>query len=333
MSGPLLGPLSACVPQQARGDARAHTRSQTGPRAAAARPCPARGPVCAGTAAPRAAGAPRSAGRVCARTREGVAARARGGLPRPLVTFTASERPLRGPGRGAQPAARPAPPRPLAPALGTARTAVTQTPPPPAPRAAATHLRGAPGGAGARRGGAAAGGAPGPAHRGRVRAARDAEAAAAGAPRSAGLPPAPAAPRARGRSLHPRSRPPRLQSPRPARSPPLVLLLSPSSPPHLLPRTHTHKELGGEDAGPGGEAGSGNESGTGGAERWGEGLGEARGRGAQRRDPGRQADAEGRVHVGPAGTGSEGSQPVGPATPQQCVGLGLAPRVGTSEDS
>lgn len=116
-------------------------------------------------------------------------------------------------------------PRPLATAPDTARPAGTSGRRPPAQRRAATHLRGAPGGAGARRGGAAAGEAPGPAHpaRGPRRAA--AEEAGAGAPQSPVLPLEPCS----------RARPPRRSDLLPPSFPPALLPSCPGSNPHVPP--------------------------------------------------------------------------------------------------
>lgn len=102
----------------------------------------------------------------------------------------------------------------------------------PAWRGAATHLWGAPGGPGARRTGAAAGGAPGPAHPGQPR--RDTRRRWRRDGRSAGslpLHPAPAASsRPQAPSFFPGSNRHLPPAPRPRR------LLSPSSPPTVLPR-------------------------------------------------------------------------------------------------
>lgn len=105
----------------------------------------------------------------------------------------------------------------------------------PARRGAATHLWGAPGGPGARRSRAAAGGAPGPAHPGQPRRdtrrrwrrrRRDGRSAGSLPPR-----PAPAASsRPRAPSFFPGSNRHLPPAPRPRR------LLSPSSPPTVLPR-------------------------------------------------------------------------------------------------
>lgn len=102
----------------------------------------------------------------------------------------------------------------------------------PARRGTATHLWGAPGGPGARRPGAAAGGAPGPAHPGqprrdtRRRWRRDGRSAGSlplrPAPAASSRPPAPSFFPGSNRHLPP--------APRPRR------LLSPSSPPTVLPR-------------------------------------------------------------------------------------------------
>lgn len=103
----------------------------------------------------------------------------------------------------------------------------------PARRGAATHLWRAPGGPGARRTGAAAGGAPGPAHPGqprrdtrRRRRRRDGRSAGSLPPRPApsasSRPPAPSFFPGSNRHLPPAPRP--------------RLLLSPSSPPTVLPR-------------------------------------------------------------------------------------------------
>lgn len=102
----------------------------------------------------------------------------------------------------------------------------------PARRGAATHLLGAPGGPGARRTGAAAGGAPGQAHPGQPR--RDTRRRRRRDGRSAGsLPPRPA-PAASSRppapSFFPGSNRHLPPVPRPRR------LLFPSSPPTVLPR-------------------------------------------------------------------------------------------------
>lgn len=183
---------------------------------------------------------------------------------RPLITFPAFNHPqiaAARPGPGSVRKAQPTPPRPSTPGVpappgarpGHCSRGATQRPASASPssrRGAATHLRGAPGGAGSRRGGAAAaGGAPGPSHPGRPHhwTGRRRGAAGAGVRQAASRP--------RRALLRPRlSPPPALAAPSFRGSNPHVppfpapgLLLSPSSPPHLLPQSRVRPGLEGRE--------------------------------------------------------------------------------------